>query len=198
MVAVAVLVGSGCGDSGGEDTGSEQSSTTAAAVSAEESTTSIEPEETTTSSSSVETETETGGDAVGIGAMAPSEVEELIERIGCEIDPEFGHGSGMVAFFLGGYGPGGDPPVDVDAETSFLCGTGGDLTIIGLALNDAGDARTMAEWLARNDSGFCREIGFAGSWTFLYATSDTPPDAVRLPDVMALYGGQTEVACPFP
>jgi hypothetical protein len=130
--------------------------------------------------------------------MTPAEVESLFERIGCEIHPEFGHGSNMVGFFLAGYGPDGDPPVDINSEASFLCGTGGDLSIIGLALNDPSDARPLAEWLATNDSGLCREIGFAGSWTFLYATSETPPDTVRLPEVMALYGGEIEVACPYP
>ncbi|MEL6985800.1 MAG: hypothetical protein AAFO29_25450, partial [Actinomycetota bacterium] len=117
---------------------------------------------------------------------------------GCEIDSEFGRGPNMVTFFLGGYGPSGDAPVEVNGDMSFLCGTGGELTVIGLSLNDATDAGAMAAWLASNDEGFCREVGYAGSWTFLYATSEDPPDAVRLAEVLALYGGEMERVCPYP
>ncbi len=102
----------------------------------------------------------------------------------------------MVAFFLGGFGPEGDAPVSPDSDTSFLCSTGGDLSIVALAMTDAADARTMATWLASNESGLCRDIGWAGSWTFLYATSENPPDTVRLPEVLAGVGGEMVVTCP--
>jgi len=211
LLAAAALVVSACG-SGDDSTAPQQSSaaaetaevaetaeaaetTTTETASAESTSTTTEPEATTTTQAA-SSETAAAGDAVPIDSMAPSEIESLIERIGCEIHPDFGRGSGMVAFFLGGFGPEGDPPVEPDADTSFLCSTGGDLSIVGLAMNDAADAKAMATWLASADSGACRDIGFAGSWTFLYATSEDPPDTVRLPEVMALYGGDMEVVCP--